>query len=92
MFWCLKNTYKLEDSLIQQIKVFNLVVFHNYDSLIDGLRDLNQKNNTDHILFIYSEKTKSSFLCIRCKNKEFDHYREHTINILTYNLAKLKKN
>ena len=44
----------------------------NYNNLLVGLKDLNQNHKSKRVVFINSKCSNKGFVCVNCKNDEFD--------------------
>lgn len=66
----------------------------NYNNLLVGLKDLNQNHKSKRVVFINSKCSNKGFVCVNCKNDEFDKILktiENTIDLHQYRMKESKK-
>jgi hypothetical protein len=66
----------------------------NYNNLLVGLKDLNQNHKSKRVVFINSKCSNKGFVCVNCKNNEFEKILktiENTIDLHQYRMKESKK-
>lgn len=66
----------------------------NYNNLLMGLKDLNKNHNSKRVVFIDSKCSNKGYVCVNCKDDEFENILktiENTISLHQYRMKESKK-
>ncbi len=85
----LNHTTVLDDTFYKYLlkaKAF----LRDYDSLLDGIQDLNLNNEKSRVVFINSKCAKKGYLCINCDDDKYDFIRNNLNEIIELHNNKKK--
>ena len=71
MNWAIKYTSPLDAKYLEYLKKNESDLLLTYPSLLEGLQDLNEKNNPRQIAFIFSKCANKGHVCLNCKDKNY---------------------
>ena len=78
-----KNFYNFLKSYVED-------VLH-YENLLIGLQDLNKNHNQKRIVFITSECSDKGYICINCKDEEFENLLKSIEDIIKLNQFRISQ-
>lgn len=85
----LNHTYEIEKSFSDYLKTIPKFV-NNYNSLLDALKDLNNKPIKKPIVFIQSNCSNKTYACLYCTDEMYDSSIRDIENIIQLHIFKKK--
>jgi len=77
----LKKIKELDPSFVNYLRDTTNSMLE-YNDLLLGLQDLNKNHNDKRIVFINSKCSDKGYVCVNCKNDEFDTILEELESII----------
>lgn len=77
----LKKIKELDPSFVSYLRDTTNTLLE-YDNLLLGLQDLNKNHKAKRIVFVNSKCSDKGYVCVNCKNDEFDKILEQLESII----------